>query len=60
VLPEVALEADGTDARIAGVQALEYGERPVGRPVVHEDQLEGPRPRIERCERSAAELLDRS
>ena len=59
MLAEVALEADGAHAHVGRVKALEGGERAVGRPVVHEDQLEGARPGIERCDRTPVELVDR-
>src|SRR6266508_6975811 len=59
VLAEVALEAHGAYPRIGGVEALERRERAVGRAIVDEDQLEGPRPRLERGDAAAVELLDR-
>ena len=40
VLPEVALEADRAHAPVRRVDALELGERRVGRAVVDEDELE--------------------
>ena len=59
MLAEVAFEADGAHAHVGCVKALEGGERAVRRAVVHEDQLEGARPGIERCDRTPVELVDR-
>ena len=58
MLAEVALEAHGANARVAGVQALERRERAVRRAVVDEDQLERARPRIEHRHGAAIELLE--
>ena len=60
VLAEVPLEPDGAHAGVAGVQALELGERPVRRPVVDEDQLVRPAERVERRDRAAVELVQRA
>jgi hypothetical protein len=56
VLPEVALEAHRPHARVCIAETLELGERPVGRPVVDEDQLEGARRFVERRRRPRVEL----
>ena len=58
MLAEVALEAHGANARVAGVQTLERRERAVRRAVVDEDQLERARARIEHRHRSPIELLE--
>ena len=57
VLAEVALEADGAHARVAGVQPLDRRPRAVGRAVVDEDQLE--RLAVECRYGAPVELLER-
>ncbi len=60
MLSEVALEAHRPNARIGAVQTLERRKGPVGRAVVDEDQLERARPRIERGDRAAVQLVERA
>src|SRR5207302_9630455 len=59
VLAEVAFEPHRAHAWVTTVETLQHGERPVGRAVVDEDQLEGAEPGLERGERAAVELLER-
>src|SRR6185312_856142 len=58
MLAEVAFEPNRADTRIAAVQALERGKRPVRRAVVDEDELERPRAWLERGDRPPVELVD--
>ena len=57
VLAEVALEADGADARVGGVQALHDRPGRVARAVVHEHELVVGV--AERRRRPAVQLLER-
>src|SRR5436190_12847295 len=57
MLAEIPLEAHRANARVGAVQPLEHRERPVRGAVVDEDQLERPRPRLERGERPPVELF---
>jgi hypothetical protein len=57
VLAEVALEPDAAHTLVAGVEPLDRREGFVYRPIVDEDQLEVTA--IERCDRTAIELLER-
>jgi hypothetical protein len=59
MLTEVAAEADGPHALVTSVEPLELGERAVGRPVVHKDDLVGPLYGVERRDRAAVELVER-
>ena len=59
VLAEAALETDGADAGVVGVQALERGERAVGGAVVDDDDLERPAERLELRDRAPQELVER-
>ena len=59
VLAEVPLETDRPDARVGSVEALERGKRAVGGAVVDIDDLEGPPERLEGCNRSLVELVER-
>ena len=58
VLAEVALEADGADARVGGVQPLDDRPGAVARAVVDEDELEAAP--VERRHDPAVELLERA
>ena len=59
MLAEVPAEANGPHAVVACVEALELGERAVGRPVVHEDDLVRPARCVERRDRAAVQLVER-
>ncbi len=59
MLAEVTPEADGAHTVVRGVEALELGEAAVGRPVVHEDDLEGLAEPLQRGDRAPVQLVDR-
>ena len=59
VLPEVALQADGANARVDPVQTLDDRPRGVLRPVVDHDHLERPRERLESGGGPPVDLVER-